>query len=127
MLTAPGALTDVDTAPAKFSARTAADDALPIAGYTLKHLTHDQRRAISEAVRSEGGAGAAPDADFARVGSQVPLAIVLTALKPLPGKVTGMLPEMSDVMFTNGGREGCADQSPHPRRHRRHVRSSKAW
>lgn len=100
VLTAPGALTDVDTAPAKFSARTAADDALPIAGYTLKHLSNDQRRAISDAVRSEGGAGAAPDADFARVGSQVPLAIVLTALKPLPGKVTGMLPEMSDVMFT---------------------------
>jgi hypothetical protein len=100
VLTAPGALTDVDTAPAKFSARTAADDALPIAGYTLKHLSNDQRRAISEAVRNEGSAEATPDADFARVGSQVPLAIALTALKPLPDKVTGMLPEMSDVMFT---------------------------
>jgi hypothetical protein len=99
-LTAPGALTDVDTAPAKFSARTAADDALPIAGYTLKHLTHAQRRAISEAVRSEGDAGAAPDADFAQVGAQVPTAVALNALKPMPEKVTGMLPEMSDVMFT---------------------------
>ena len=99
-LTAPGALTDVDTAPAKFSARTAADDALPIAAYALKHLTHDQRRAISEAVRNEGSAGATPDADFARVGSQVPIAVALSALRPLPEQVSSSIPEMSDVMFT---------------------------
>lgn len=99
-LTAPGALTDVDTAPAKFSARTAADDALPIAGYALKHLNDDQRRAISAAVRSEEGAGAVSDLDFAQVGAQVPTAVALTALKSMPEKVTAMLPEMSDVMFT---------------------------
>ena len=99
-LTAPGAPTDVDTAPAKFSARTAADDALPIAAYTLKHLSDDQRRSISEAVRNEGSAGATPDADFARVGAQVPTAVALSALNPLPEKVISSIPEMSTVMFT---------------------------
>jgi hypothetical protein len=100
VLTAPGALTDVDTTPAKFSARTAADDALPIAAYALKHLSDEQRRAISEAVGNEGRQSAAPDADFARVGAQVPTAVALSGLNPLPEKVTSILPEMSDVMFT---------------------------
>jgi hypothetical protein len=99
-LTAPGALTDVDTAPAKFSARTAADDALPIAAYALKHLSDEQRRAISEAVGNEGRQSAAPDADFARVGAQVPTAIALSGLHPLPERVSNSIPEMSDVMFT---------------------------
>jgi hypothetical protein len=96
---APGALTDVDTAPAKFSARTAADDALPIAGYALRHLSDDQRRAIAEAVGNEGRQSAVPD-DFARVGAQVPTAVALSGLNPLPDKITSILPEMSDVMFT---------------------------
>ncbi len=100
MLTAPGALTDVDTAPAKFSARTAADDALSIAAYALKDLSDEQRRAISEAVGNEGRQSAAPDADFARVGAQVPTAVALSGLNPLPNKITSTLPEMSDVMFT---------------------------
>ena len=99
-LTAPGAFTDVDTAPAKFSARTATDDALPIAAYALNHLSDDQRRAISEAVRTDGSAAATPDADFGRVGAQVPTAVALTALNPIPEKITSSIPEMSDVMFT---------------------------
>ena len=99
-LTAPGAPIDVDTAPAKFSARAAADDALPIAAYTLKHLSDEQRRAISEAVRNEGRAAATPDANFARVGVQVPTAVALTALNPLPDKITSSIPEMSGVMFS---------------------------
>ncbi len=99
-LIAPGALTDVETAPAKFSARTATDDALPIAAYALKHLSGDQRRAISKAVRLHGSAAATRDADFARVGAQVPAAVALTALNPMPEKITSSIPEMSDVMFT---------------------------
>ena len=99
-LTAPGAPTDVDTAPAKFSARTAADDALPIAAYTLKHLSADQRRTILEAVRNERSAGPTPNGDFASVGAQVPTAVALSALSPLPDAVTSSMPEMSAVMFT---------------------------
>ena len=99
-LKAPGAPTDVDTAPAKFSARTTADDALPIAAYTLKHLSNDQRRAISEAVRNERSAGPTPNGDFASVGAQVPTAVALSALNPLPDGVTSSMPEMRTVMFT---------------------------
>ena len=101
-LTAPGALTDVDTAPAKFSARTATDDALPIAGYALRHLTDDQRRAIVASVGRERDAGpaASADADFAKVGALVPTAVALAALKPLPDSATASLPEMKEVMFT---------------------------
>src|SRR5262244_3840518 len=39
VLTAPGALTDVDTAPSTVSSRTAADDRLATVGYRLKHLS----------------------------------------------------------------------------------------
>ena len=104
-LTAPGALTDVDTAPAKYSARTAADDALPIAGYALRHLTDDQRRAILSSVRNERSAGPAAnaDVDFAKVGALVPTAVALSALKPLPDSATASLPEMKAVMFTTVG------------------------
>ena len=99
-MTAPGAPTDVDTAPAKFSARTAADDALPIAAYNLKHLSVDQRRAILEAVRTEGGEELTRNADFARVGALVSAAVVLAGLNPLPENITTSIPEMSTMMFT---------------------------
>jgi hypothetical protein len=98
-LTAPGALTDVDTAPAKFSARTAADDALPIAAYTLKHLTDDQRRAILASVGREGSVGPKLNADFANVGALVPTAVALSALQPLPDSVTASIPGMNAVRF----------------------------
>ena len=102
VLTAPGAPTDVDTAPAKFTARTAADDALPIAAYTMKHLSDDQRRAILEAVRTERSADPTPtpNADFARVGALVPTAVALSGLHPLPDRITSAMPDMSTVMFT---------------------------
>lgn len=99
-LTAPGAPTDVDTAPAKFNARTAADDALPIAAYNLRHLTEDQRRAIRASVRIERSAGPTLDQDFAQVGALVPTAVALSALNPLPESITTSIPEMSTVMFT---------------------------
>jgi hypothetical protein len=63
-------------------------------------LSRLKRKAISEAVRTDGSAAATPDADFARVGAQVPTAVALTALNRMPEKITSSLPEMSDVMFT---------------------------
>jgi hypothetical protein len=104
-LTAPGAPQDVDTAPAKFSDRNTADDALPIAGYTLKHLTDDQRRAISASVRSEKTTRTEPagGTDFATVGAIVPTAIALTGLRPLPESVVSNIPELKSVMFARSG------------------------
>jgi hypothetical protein len=78
----------------------AADDALPIAAYALKHLSDEQRRAIFEAVGNEGRQSATPDADYAQVGAQVPTAVALAGLSALPEQITSSIPEMSDVMFT---------------------------
>jgi hypothetical protein len=104
-LSSPGAPTDVDTAPAKFSARTTADDALPIAGYTLRHLTDDQRRTVFASTRKERtGAtnGTAVDA-LATIGALVPTAVALTGLNPLPESIVTAVPELRSVMFANAG------------------------
>ena len=55
VLAVPGAPTEVHTAPAKFSTRTAADDQLPTATYRLRHLTDDQRREIHQQLSGERG------------------------------------------------------------------------
>jgi hypothetical protein len=104
-LSAPGAPQDVDTAPAKFSARTNADDALPIAAYALRHLTDDQRRAIVASVRSEKAAKAGPGSndDFAKIGAFVPTAVALSGLSPLPESIAANIPEMKTVMFAQAG------------------------
>src|SRR5262249_59085124 len=52
-LAVPGAPTDTDTVPAKFSQKNAADDELITIGYTFKTLTGDQRRAIYEALKGQ--------------------------------------------------------------------------
>ena len=65
----PGAKAEGETVPAKFSAKNDADDKLSIWGYTFKHLSDAQRRAIYQAVKKEGPA--APDAT-ATLGVHVP-------------------------------------------------------
>ena len=103
-LSAPGAPKDVDTAPAKFSARTNADDALPIAAYALRHLTDDQRRAIVASVRSEGAkAGPGSNDDFAKIGALVPTAVALGGLSPLPESIAANIPELKTVTFAQAG------------------------
>jgi hypothetical protein len=84
-----------DTMPAKYSAKNAADDKLPIGGYRLKHLTDDQRHAICRAVRGaapSGGANIHP-----QVGALVPSS---AALVPLPAEVTSQVPDTRDLKFT---------------------------
>jgi hypothetical protein len=104
-LSAPGAPQDVDTAPAKFSARTNADDALPIAAYSLRHLTDEQRRAIVASVRSEKGnkSESGSNEDFAKIGALVPTAVALSGLSPLPESIAANIPEMKTVMFARAG------------------------
>src|SRR5215470_10834818 len=52
VLAVPGASTDVDTAPAKHSARTDQDDQIPIAGYRLKKLDTQQLQQIAQELGS---------------------------------------------------------------------------
>lgn len=101
VLTAPGAATNVDTAPAKFSPRNASDDALPIAAYALKHLSADQRRGLLETLRVQrGNQSKNVNEDFAAVGAEVPTATAVGGLSAVPDSVTANLPSLRGVAFT---------------------------
>ena len=102
-LSALGSPKDVDTAPAKFSARTTADDALPIAAYTLRHLSEEQRRAIYVSVGAQGRKTESANDDLATIGALVPTEVALSGLSPLPESTTANLPEMKGVMFARAG------------------------
>jgi hypothetical protein len=105
VLAVPGAPTNVDTAPAKFSSRTAADDALPIAGYVLRHLTQEQQRTIFQSVRTEQGADtkAALSKNSSTVGALVPTDVALNELRPLPERVIAAHSELQGVVFVAAG------------------------
>ena len=101
-LSSPGSPKDVDTAPAKWSARTAEDDAQPIAAYALRHLTEDQKRAITSSVRSAKRAEMV-QFDFAIIGAEVPTAVALNGMQPLSESVMASIPELRSVMYTTVG------------------------
>jgi len=106
MLTAPGAPTDVDTAPSKFSPRSAADDRLPTAAYCLKHLSAAQKSSIYAELGNRAIStlpGKATDLRQAVVGAEIPADIALAGLQPLPQDVTTKLPELTGVAFTTLG------------------------
>ena len=99
VLTAPGALTDVDTAPSKVSSRTAADDRLATVGYRLKHLSAEQKTSVYAEIGKS-----APTPSFqvpAAVGTQIPSDMVLGGLNPLPEAVTARYPELNGMTFAN--------------------------
>lgn len=102
VLAVPGAQTDVDTAPAKFSPRTAADDRLAIADYRLKHLTADQRSEILQGLGPQRGAvsaSAAGNDAYAVVGAEVPSAVALYSLTPTPNTLVQKFPELRGTAF----------------------------
>jgi Protein of unknown function (DUF1236) len=93
VLAVPGATTDTDMAPAKFSAKNAADDALITVAYTFKMLTPEQRRAIYEALKGKP-AGVASNAE---VGTELPSSVELHAV---PDEVVVQVPQTKDFQFT---------------------------
>jgi hypothetical protein len=101
VLAVPGALTDVDTAPAKFSARTATDDQLPIAGYRLKHLTAEQRAAIhAQLVKNPSKSGSLANGQHElQVGAEVPATTTLQDLQPMPDDIANTIPEVKGLSF----------------------------
>ncbi len=106
-LTAAGSPADVDTVPAKFSARSAADDQLPIAGYRLKHLTGDQRNEIIQGLGSQrdatSGSPRASNDAYAIVGAEIPSTIVLQGLTPMPEALTAKFPALRGTAFMRAG------------------------
>jgi hypothetical protein len=96
-LTAPGAPRDVDTAPAKFSARTAADDQLATVGYRLKDLDADKKASVYAALAMSGPTANSPVP--ATVGAQIPTNLALGGLRPVPDTITAQFPELSGLTF----------------------------
>ncbi len=102
-LTAAGSPADVDTVPAKFSARSAADDQLPIAGYRLKHLTGGQRSEIIQGIGSQrdgtSGSSQANNDAYAIIGAEIPSTIALTGLTAMPEALMAKFPGLRGTAF----------------------------
>jgi hypothetical protein len=103
-LTVPGAPTDTQTAPAKFSERNAASDRLPIVAFRLKHLSTDARREIYQQLAEQGGGLALSPGGaeaYAKVGAELPADIVLDGdLTAVPDAVAARFPDLRGAAFT---------------------------
>jgi len=97
MLTAPGAPRDVDTAPAKFSARTAADDQLATVSYRLKRLGAEEKASVYAEIAKSGPATNTQVP--ATVGEEIPTDLALGGLRPVPDTLTARFPELSGLTF----------------------------
>jgi hypothetical protein len=97
-LTVPGAATDGQAVPSKYSARNAALDKLPTVAFTLHHLTEAQRREIFERLHS-GRGGLALSPGHAMVGAELPAEIALRDLKPVPESLTAKFPELRGASY----------------------------
>jgi hypothetical protein len=96
--TVAGAPTDTDTAPAKFSARTAADDALPIAGYRLKLLAGNERREIAQQLSSTRESVRSNDSIRPMIGVEIP-AEIARGLDPMPEAMAAKFPGLRGTGF----------------------------
>jgi hypothetical protein len=101
-LAVPGAPTNSQTVPAKFSQQNAADDQLPTWGHTFNYLTLDQRRAIYQSIaQQDHGSGIgreALDADtYAVVSAVLPESV---RLQPLSADMSTLIPEVRRYMST---------------------------
>jgi hypothetical protein len=105
VLNLPGASVEVDTAPSTVSARNAASDRLPIAAFRLKHLTDDQRREIAQELLKQRDLAIGPAGvigDYV-VGSEVPAAVALQELAPLPDALVAKFPELRGAGVMRAG------------------------
>jgi len=101
VLVVPGAMTDVDTAPAKHWKRTDADDQIPIAGYRLKNVPPGARSKIAEVLKSQRDAPEASSAggEYAVLGAQIPSTVGEQALMPVPDSLSAEYPELRGTAY----------------------------
>ena len=92
-LAVPGAATDGQTVPSKYSARNAELDELPTAAFRLLGLADDQKREIHEALHG-GQGGLALSPAHAMVGAEIPTDVALRDLKPTPESLAAKFPEL---------------------------------
>lgn len=107
VLAAPGALTDTETAPAKHSARIAADDRLPIAAFRLRRLTDAQRREIAQELGAQrritpASGGASASVHLTTVGALVP-APTLASVVHVPEALAARFSELRGAGFMRVG------------------------
>ena len=102
VLTVPGAIHDSQTAPAKFSKRTDEADKLPIAAYTLLHLSGQQRDRLYSGLHKAMALSGEQLGDLADVGAEVS-ASALRGLEPLPEQLLSELPELKALVFARVG------------------------
>jgi hypothetical protein len=102
VLTVPGASQDNQTAPAKFSKRTDEADKLPIAAYTLRHLSGQQRDRLYSALHKAMALSGEQLGDLSEVGAEVS-ASTLKGLEPLPEQLLFELPELKSLVFARVG------------------------
>ena len=86
VLAVPGAATDTDTTPAKFSEKKAADDRLVTFAYTFKLLSREERSAIYQALKGRPGGRALK----AEIGTKIPLGV---ELRPVPDELIVRVPQ----------------------------------
>ena len=91
-LAVPGAPTNTDTVPAKFSAKNAADDELITIAYTFKTLTDDERRAIYQALKDQP----AGSVFNAAIGTKLSPGI---ELRPVPEELAARVPQTRDYRY----------------------------
>ena len=96
ILAVPGAATDTDTTPAKFSEKKAADDRLVTFAYTLKLLSREERSAIYQTLKGQPGRRALK----ADIGTKVPLGI---ELRPVPDELIVRVPQTRGYDYTVAG------------------------
>src|SRR5262249_49643729 len=104
VLAVPGASTDVDTAPAKHSARTDQDDQIPIAGYRLKKLDTQQLQQIAQELGSQRDAPtAASGGRYAVIGAEIPADTALKGPRLMPPALADQFTELRGTAFMRAG------------------------
>jgi hypothetical protein len=101
-LAVPGAPTETETAPAKFSARNATSDRLPTAAFRLKTLTYEQKREISRQLTAHSsGLALSPGGQepTAKIGAELPIDVALSGLPAVPEAVAARFPILRDTAF----------------------------
>jgi hypothetical protein len=98
-LTVPGA-PDGDTVPSVHSARTFADDQLPIAAYATRYLTNDQMQTIRSAISNNADASFSRALDgHAEIGALVPTGVVLKGMQSLPPALAQQIPSLAGTAY----------------------------
>jgi hypothetical protein len=96
-LAVPGAATDGETVPSKYSTRNAAIDKLPTVAFSLR-LTDAQKRELYEQLHG-GRGGLALSPAHAMAGAEIPAEIALRDLKPVPESLIAKFPELRWTSF----------------------------